>query len=64
MARRDTPASDKTKTAPGRTRVVGVRLTHHEVAAVDTLRGNLTASTWAAAIIRRELDKARAQGLI
>lgn len=44
--------------------VVGARLTQHEAAAVDILRGNLARGTWVAGLVRRELDKARADGKI
>jgi len=44
--------------------VIGARVTEHEAAGIEILRGNLDRGTWVAGLIRRELDKARKDGTI
>lgn len=52
-----TKPPDKRKTT-----VIGARYTQHEAAGIDILRGNLDRGTWIAGLVRRELDKAKADG--
>lgn len=44
--------------------VIGARVTEHEAAGIEILRGNLDRGTWVASLIRRELDKAKKDGRI